>query len=266
MQLIISIHALREEGDIRPPAPCCPGRYFYPRPPRGGRRGAASASAVTKNFYPRPPRGGRPGRARDPVPRERISIHALREEGDLVSCCTRRGVMSFLSTPSARRATIPATTGPTSSSYFYPRPPRGGRRGAGQSGLMLLSISIHALREEGDPRPSPPSDGTPWHFYPRPPRGGRPIRQRCRCRKDGFLSTPSARRATDAGIDYTRLSWISIHALREEGDAQGTLITDRGINFYPRPPRGGRPVGYPVISFCRTISIHALREEGDASP
>ena len=34
-------------------------------------------------------------------------------------------------------------------------------------------------------------------------------------------------------------------------------------NFYPRPPRGGRPK--PVISAILKdeISIHALREEGD---
>ena len=42
------------------------------------------------------------------------------------------------------------------------------------SGAMsiLFSISIHALREEGDRTPpwlSPP----PANFYPRPPRGGR---------------------------------------------------------------------------------------------
>ena len=34
--------------------------------------------------------------------------------------------------------------------------------------------------------------------------------------------------------------------------------------FYPRPPRGGRPL-LPVQRENRhTISIHALREEGDA--
>ena len=33
-----------------------------------------------------------------------------------------------------------------------------------------------------------------------------------------FLSTPSARRATTAGEKETGLKFISIHALREEGD------------------------------------------------
>ena len=34
---------------------------------------------------------------------------------------------------------------------------------------------------------------------------------------------------------------ISIHALREEGDAAGDGTGRRMGNFYPRPPRGGRP-------------------------
>ena len=55
-----------------------------------------------------------------------------------------------------------------------------------------------------------------------------------------FLSTPSARRATDAPLLLQYGVGISIHALREEGDVifGGCLIDD--LNFYPRPPRGGR--------------------------
>ena len=34
-----------------------------------------------------------------------ISIHALREEGDLTGCTTKASILQFLSTPSARRAT-----------------------------------------------------------------------------------------------------------------------------------------------------------------
>ena len=34
--------------------------------------------------------------------------------------------------------------------YFYPRPPRGGRRGEARRDFTGLDISIHALREEGD--------------------------------------------------------------------------------------------------------------------
>ena len=35
------------------------------------------------------------------------------------------------------------------------------------------------------------------------------------------------------------------------------------MNFYPRPPRGGRLGGSLVITSSLIISIHALREEGD---
>ena len=79
----ISIHALREEGD---------GKYDPARSKR-------------KYFYPRPPRGGRPaGRVMFSKKRV-ISIHALREEGDNAICQLGYQELQFLSTPSARRAT-----------------------------------------------------------------------------------------------------------------------------------------------------------------
>ena len=57
-------------------------------------------------------------------------------------------------------------------SYFYPRPPRGGRPAMETFIKRVNTISIHALREEGDR-----DGGAVWgklnHFYPRPPRGGR---------------------------------------------------------------------------------------------
>ena len=34
---------------------------------------------------------------------------------------------------------------------------------------------------------------------------------------------------------------ISIHALREEGDKSDSISITDGNDFYPRPPRGGRP-------------------------
>ena len=58
-----------------------------------------------------------------------------------------------------------------------------------------MDISIHALREEGDP----------------------PI-SRVTCSWVLFLSTPSARRATAGAAVDGDLQDISIHALREEGD------------------------------------------------
>ena len=82
-----------------------------------------------------------------------------------------------------------------------------------------IKISIHALREEGD-------------------------RSRCH-----YL---------------TGLGAISIHALREEGDQSCTLNLPCHENFYPRPPRGGRPFTVQTFQQAQHISIHALREEGDS--
>ena len=78
----------------------------------------------------------------------------------------------FLSTPSARRATCSAENMSRRMTYFYPRPPRGGRQSASTSWSTpsrflstpsarratdelyderaAVVISIHALREEGD--------------------------------------------------------------------------------------------------------------------
>ena len=82
-------------------------------------------------------------------------------------------VLEFLSPPSARRATGAIHGGETFQWNFYPRPPRGGRRNAVNSVINFFKISIHALREEGD--------GLLYDYY---------------TLADLFLSTPSARRAT----------------------------------------------------------------------
>ena len=104
-----------------------PGRNFYPRPPRGGRRSptvfgwgvflflstpsARRATPMSRSICARrskflsTPSARRATRARPSREnRPEISIHALREEGDV----TRR---------------VPLTL----TLYFYPRPPRGGR-------------------------------------------------------------------------------------------------------------------------------------------
>ena len=78
-----------------------------------------------------------------------------------------------------------------------------------------------------------------------------------------FLSTPSARRATCIVLGWLWQHNISIHALREEGDLPHINNIHVGINFYPRPPRGGRPVFLRQRGLDKGISIHALREEGD---
>ena len=78
-----------------------------------------------------------------------------------------------------------------------------------------------------------------------------------------FLSTPSTRRATRLPGGLGRVPDISIHALREEGDKAGEPVTIPINDFYPRPPRGGRPIDDLLQVPEVQISIHALREEGD---
>ena len=103
-------------------------------------------------------------------------------------------VVEFLSTPSARRATQSG------------RPDRDrcvisihALREEGDvspyRGDQQHAISIHALREEGDVMEMQPAF---WQLL--------------------FLSTPSARRATEVCGADRRICEISIHALREEGD------------------------------------------------
>ena len=170
---VISIHALREEGDVKDVIDLAVAEHFYPRPPRGGRPSrkwyvfAASGISIhalreegdrpccpdfqnSVDFYPRPPRGGRLAEFHRDDGEPPISIHALREEGDgrLLAALSTRD--TFLSTPSARRATVIQVGFPIDNKDFYPRPPRGGRLQIvlGFSGRFI--ISIHALREEGD--------------------------------------------------------------------------------------------------------------------
>ena len=216
-----------------------------------------------KNFYPRPPRGGRPPAVARGYPSAKISIHALREEGDVggdpalglfgisIHALREEGddvgvddvvhIARFLSTPSARRATRASSTATSTCSYFYPRPPRGGRLSpscvyalhwkflstpsarratkAIDDYTMQLIISIHALREEGDRRRphQRPAGGISIHALR---EEGDPIVFRLYLKLEVFLSTPSARRATRSAATRRR----------------------RCSNFYPRPPRGGRLV------------------------
>ena len=79
-----------------------------------------------------------------------ISIHALREEGDVPMVVRSCSASLFLSTPSARRATNKTKTIRLGKRHFYPRPPRGGRLSRSGGFVPNAYISIHALREEGD--------------------------------------------------------------------------------------------------------------------
>ena len=119
-------------------------------------------------------------------------------------------------------------------------------------GSKACDISIHALREEGD-NCAPPPCLLVRYFYPRPPRGGRPQTWENKQFSKRFLSTPSARRATKDGNAQRCRLWISIHALREEGDVTHLTKEQSRIYFYPRPPRGGRPTGVPGAKVLRNF-------------
>ena len=169
--------------------------YFYPRPPRGGRHLEALRVILGVEISIHALREEGDTWAFFAVAvAVFISIHALREEGDAAAAARIAGVILFLSTPSARRATKNK-----------------------DSFISIKPISIHALREEGDRRTTHAEYGMD-DFYPRPPRGGRPRRRKHSDRRTRFLSTPSARRATD----------------------EQTYVYQVLYDFYPRPPRGGR--------------------------
>ena len=146
----ISIHALREEGDLHTGhhAGCAIDISIHALREEGD-AAQVTPHEMPRNFYPRPPRGGRRIRPLLGPHRQPISIHALREEGD--------------------------------ETIHQPRAPH--------------LISIHALREEGD-EPCRALRPPQKYFYPRPPRGGRQVCRGCPADRDA----------------------ISIHALREEGD------------------------------------------------
>ena len=84
-------------------------------------------------------------------------------------------------------------------------------------GLAAVHISIHALREEGDvydPDGFGQSDISIHALREEGDPHGLGSLGDCR----GFLSTPSARRATTTRPETGNPEKISIHALREEGD------------------------------------------------
>ena len=124
----------------------------------------------------------------------RISIHALRVEGDNLVADRNVAVENF-----------------------YPRPPGGGRLIDRLVYDTVRRISIHALRVEGDSNSS----------------------IRCIGLRE-FLSTPSGWRATLRGG-----GWLpEIKFLSTPSGWRATerrfLRSARYVDFYPRPPGGGR--------------------------
>ena len=128
--------------------------------------------------------------------------------------------------------------------YFYPRPPGGGRR----SICMLTdagdtAISIHALRVEGDAATITAhvlSTGISIHAL----------------RVEGDAATITA---------HVLSTGISIHALRVEGDCFPEFFGNSLLGFLSTPSGWRATSGAERRGRRRDhISIHALRVEGDA--
>ena len=170
--------------------------HFYPRPPRGGRRPERRpVHGLSRiSIHALREEGDFDQKILDFLS-NLISIHALREEGDILLALPRWYVFVFLSTPSARRAT-----------------------GHCPHRLRSSPISIHALREEGDPASAPNSPYSQV-FLSTPSARRATLSSMAKILRSWlFLSTPSARRATIGRPVGAGAPNISIHALREEGD------------------------------------------------
>ena len=146
--------------------------HFNPRPPRRGRRPVETCCSGWSAFQSTPSAK----RATEPVAsvavRSTISIHALREEGDIDNGRDQRH--RVISIHALREEGDSSTWSRAArSDYFNPRPPRRGR-----------------------PIVMPLSAGIAPHFNPRPPRRGRLITREDLQSLVQFQSTPSAKRAT----------------------------------------------------------------------
>ena len=109
--------------------------------------------------------------------RQHISTHALLAEGD-ANITGDKALLDalFQPTPSLRRATrYPKLWMHSTTCYFNPRPPCGGRLYSVLGDTDRATISTHALLAEGDPAPAHTTVNEFAHFNPRPPCGGRQL-------------------------------------------------------------------------------------------
>ena len=100
--------------------------------------------------------------------------------------------------------------------------------------------------------------GTPLctlYFYPRPPRGGRPTGTHSQMNGVIFLSTPSARRATRAGDEKggEQYIFLSTPSARRATYRRWKHENKPNNYFYPRPPRGGRPLWHIIGNTIRVF-------------
>ena len=190
----------------------------------------------------------------------RISIHALREEGD--PQLDQSYLASSISIHALREeGDLTAASGSSRPRNFYPRPPRGGRRRIHPcEPAMCRFLSTPSARRAT--RFNGQTANVEADFYPRPPRGGRLKGQKKVIGRYLFLSTPSARRATQAEREFALWSeFLSTPSARRATDV---LVEFRdGSKFLSTPSARRATRSENSRRRPMKISIHALREEGD---
>ena len=191
----------------------------------------ANVFDITSCFRLSLPCGGRPSRCgRSCRVSDRISIHALRGEGDDIFTQTASPAHQFQSTPSVGRATITPIANITMPPNFNPRPPWGGRLIA----PAQLKLDVY--------------------FNPRPPWGGRPPQEPHSYTTPLFQSTPSVGRATLVCYVVSIISCVfqSTPSVGRATDIISASFSQRR-HFNPRPPWGGR---LPPLPVCRRAVRH----------
>ena len=148
-------------------------------------------------------------------------------------------------------------------SYFYPRPPRGGRHVLqGDSHAQILFLSTPSSRRATTGLPSLCRRMS--NFYPRPPRGGR--QHNCQKNPEGvhfYPRPPRGGRRCGASAKKEKQN-ISIHALLAEGDLRPNVLKwSCRISIHALLAEGDRQLESTRLAALR-ISIHALLAEGDA--
>ena len=147
--IVISIHALRGEGDHISRLFIRYHRYFNPRPPWGGRPDEEERSAKHLLFQSTPSVGRATNKHYEGYQLLNISIHALRGEGDEGNGLRNDTLNISIHALRGEGDDILAFVRPCDF-YFNPRPPWGGRPLLRHTCYKNEEISIHALRGEGD--------------------------------------------------------------------------------------------------------------------
>ena len=168
---------------------------FNPRPPWGGRRRLPASDLRQGKISIHALRGEGDSDIQTTRRQSHISIHALRGEGDVAFENDTPVIVAFQSTPSVGRATIDLMRKTEVKDEFQSTPSVGRATKINSTCIAEIIISIHALRGEGD---------------------------------SIIIITTNAKFK------------ISIHALRGEGDDFDVAGTHVHLYFNPRPPWGGR--------------------------